>query len=69
MGWMTGKKSLLDWVFLGFILGVGCIVIAYNWLIERVIKGNIHWNESSQNVYDRMNSNVKCNCRACKNSL
>lgn len=67
MGWMTGKKSYSDWFFIGFMMGAGCIITAWQWLWERAIKGNAHWNESQQDIYDRMASNVKCNCRACKN--
>lgn len=66
MGWMTHKKSWSDVPILGAMLLAGSVMYAHSFIWRRVIQGDIHWNESNQDVYDRQGK--ICTCRKCKNT-
>lgn len=64
MGWMTHKKSWSDVPVLGAMLLAGGVMYVYDFVHKRLIQGDVHWNESNQDRYDR--AGKTCNCRKCK---
>lgn len=55
MGWMTHKKSWSDVPILGAMLLAGGIMYVYDFVHKRLIRGDVHWNESNQDRYAREN--------------
>jgi hypothetical protein len=58
------KKSLGDLAITAGLILFGGAVYTYEFVTRRVIKGDIHWNETLEEYYKRVGKT--CNCRECK---